>query len=457
VSRARLALDLLRAEGLRGYAERLADRAAALRERLEERAVSPERLAEDAGPLAVLDVLATPLAPRFGGVPIQLHARQAEEARLRPTALLAPEAGWWTLRATRGGESLRARLGRVATGAGPGGGLRGGVETILEAVRLVGAAVVNVEGVAGWAPAALQALAGGGRKLVLSLHDFALFCPRPNLVEEPGGSFCAFSRDAERCRACLAASWSLPAGFVEAWRADAEGLLSAADAVVYPSDFLRRQHAALFPGARPGLERVLEPAMPGGGEEAPAGSADGAEEGGPRRVAFVGAYRRHKGALVFEELLRRGPLPGGTPVRWSVLGGGDPALLLRARRLGADVVGHYRAGGLARLLRRERVGVALLLSVWPETYAMTLSECRAAGVPVIAFALGAIAERIEAGGGGLLVPLEEGAGGVATTLEEAFAGDRAIPPFRGGGGGSPGLRAATERSHLYRTLLCGKA
>lgn len=451
--RVRLAWDLLRAEGPRGLAERLADRAASLRERLGERTVSPEGLARSAGPVPVLDVLATPLAPRFGGVPTVFGARRLEEIRLRPTALLAPEGSWWTLRATRDGRSLRARLGPVEAESNASGGMRGGVAAVQQAARLVDARVVNVEGVAGWAPAALRTLVDGRRKIVLSLHDFALYCPRPNLVEEPIGRFCAYSRDADRCRACLGATWLLPPGFVETWRTEAGSLLSSADAVVYPSDFLRRRHEALFPGVRPGLERVLEPPMPGGQPEGPTGRPRADDAGEPPRVAFVGAYRRHKGALVFEELLRRFPAPGGVPVRWSILGSGDPALLLRARRLGAHVAGHYRAGGLARLLRRERADLALLLSIWPETFAMTLSECRAAGVPVIAFSLGAIAERVEADGGGLLVPPEEGAEGVAALVARALAGDAAVPELRGESAGPTARRAAVERIDLYRTLL----
>jgi glycosyltransferase involved in cell wall biosynthesis len=453
VRAARLARDIFRAEGLRGFVERLADRSAALRARLEERAVSPERLARDAGPVPVLDVLATPLAPRFGGVPTLFGARLVEEVRLRPTALLSPEGGWWTLRTTRNGEALRTRLGPVEKDADPARGLRAGVEAILRAARLVGATVVNVEGVAGWPPEALKGLAGGERKLVLSLLDFALFCPRPNLVEEPHGRFCGYSRDAERCRACLGVTWSRPSGFVEAWRKDAEELLSAADAVVYLSEFLRRRHTELFPGARPGLERVIEPAMPPGETEGVTGRVREAGRDGPLRVAFVGAYRRHKGALVFEELLRRGPRPGANPVRWLILGSGDPALLLRARRLGADVLGHYRAGGLVRLLQERRVDLALLLSIWPETFAMTLSECRAAGVPVIAFALGAIADRVAAEGGGLLVPPEEGAAGVAATLERILAGTVEVPRFRGEEAAPSAPRVASERMALYRTLL----
>ncbi len=454
MSGARLAWGLLRAEGLRGLVERLADRTEALRERLEERAVSPERLAREAGRAPVLDVLATPLAPRYGGVSTQLGARRAEEARLRTTALLAPEAGWWTLRATRGGETLRARVGRVEGSADPSVGLREGVEVVREAARLVGARIVNVEGAAGWPPSALRELAGAHRRLVVSLHDFALFCPRPNLVEEPHARFCGYSRDAQRCRACLAATWSLPAGFVEEWRREAAGLLAAADAVVYPSEFLRRQHAALFPGERAGLERVIAPPAPGEDAAGPAPSMRRISRDGTARVAFVGAYRPHKGALVFGELVRR-EAAGGRRVRWSILGSGDPDLVRDARVNGVDAAGHYRAGGLTRRLREEEVDVALLLSIWPETYSLTLTECRAAGVPVVAFDLGAIAERIGAEGGGVVVPVETGAEGVAAMLAKILSGEVEVPPFRGGPAGASGRDAAAERMDLYGTLLGG--
>ena len=452
MSGVRLAWDLLRAEGTRGLAERLADRIGALQARLEERTVPPERLAREAGPAPVLDVLATPVAPRFGGVPVQLGARRAEEARLRPTALLAPEAGWWTLRATRGGEALRTRLGPVATGADPSVGLREGLATVLGAARLVGARIVNVEGLAGWPPAALGNLVGTGLGLVVSLHDFALFCPRPNLVELPGARFCGFSRDAERCRACLAATWNLPAGCVEGWRRDAEALLATADAVVYPSEYLRRQHAALFPGVRAGLERVIAPPAPGEDATGPTPATRRIARGKAARVAFVGAYRPHKGALVFEELVRTWT-PVSRPVRWSILGSGDAALVMRARSRGVHVAGHYRAGSLARRLREEEADVALLLSIWPETFGLTLSECRSAGVPVVAFAHGAIAERVADEGGGLLVPPEEGAAGVAETLEGLLSGRVGVPPFRGEACGPSPARAALERSALYRTLV----
>jgi len=457
--RLRIALDLLRAEGPRGHAERLAERVEALRERLGETTVPPERLGAAVGTVRVLDVLASPPAPRFGGVPTQLLARRAEEERLGPTALLAPGASRWTLRATRDGARLRTRLGPCGdaarsgwVGGGPGGDGLAAVEAVAEAARLVGAGTVNVEGAAGWSPAALRALARRKVRVVLSLHDFALFCPRPNLVEEPQSRFCGYSTEAERCRTCLATGWSLPAGFVEGWRRESSALLAEAAAIVYPSGFLLARHAALFPGQRGGPERVIAPVAPGAGAGAPAPDTRLVGREGAARVAFVGAFRPHKGARVFRELAARREV-AGRPVKWSILGSGDAALSRAAGGGGVRVAGHYRAGSLARRLREEEVDVALLLSVWPETYSLTLTECRAAGVPVLAFDHGAIAERIAADGGGIVVPVENGAEGIAGMLEKVLSGALAVPPYRGGAAGASAREAAAERAELYQALL----
>ncbi len=460
---ARLARDLFRAEGFRGLTERLADRFEALRERMQERTVTPAKLAEALAPgggAPVLDVLATPLAPRFGGVPVQLAARLPEERRFRTTALLSPEGGRWTLRVSVGGERLRSRLGRFVPESDPSRSLGAALESVGEVAGLVSARIVNFEGVAGWTPSMLRSFARGfrgGRGVVLSLHDFGLFGPRPNLLEEPFGRFCGYSRDAERCGACLASTWGLPVGFIEEWRKASAELLPIVAAVVYPSEFLRRQHGELFPGSTPRLESIVAPPAPGvecqEEPRPPRRRWRGRGDAGPIRVAFVGAYRPHKGALVFEELLRKDADRAARTVRWSILGSGDPALLLEARRLGARVVGHYRAGGLVRRLLNEEIDLALLPALWPETYALTLSECRAAGVPVIAFALGAIAERVRAEGGGILVPPGDGAAGFAQAVEKVRTGVLEIPPFHAVESLASAFRAASAREDLYRRLL----
>ena len=158
-------------------------------------------------------------------------------------------------------------------------------------------------------------------------------------------------------------------GFQEERREIARELLHAAAAVVYPSEFLRRRHLELFPGLPANRQRVIEPAS------VKVTPAPAWREGPVRHVAYVGQVQPHKGALVFEEVVRKLPPDAAPALRWSAYGGGDPELLRRLRRLPrVRVQGYYRSGSLVGRLRRDRVDLALLLSVWPESYNLALSD-----------------------------------------------------------------------------------
>ena len=89
-------------------------------------------------------------------------------------------------------------------------------------------------------------------------------------------------------------------------------------------------------------------------------------EGPVRHVAYIGQVQPHKGALVFEEVVRRLPPETRPELHWSAYGGGDAELLRRLRRLPrVRVRGYYRSGSLVDRLRRDRVDLALLLSIVP--------------------------------------------------------------------------------------------
>jgi glycosyltransferase involved in cell wall biosynthesis len=93
------------------------------------------------------------------------------------------------------------------------------------------------------------------------------------------------------------------------------------------------------------------------------------------------------------------------------------------------VHGYYRCGELPSLLRRHDVGLVIVPSIWPEAHCLVISEAWLAGAAVIAFDLGAQAERIRAHGGGWLAPLDSGVDGLAAIVEQWLAGDiSAMPP-----------------------------
>lgn len=370
-----------------------------------------------------------------------------------------------------------SKLSAEAPGATSSAPETGCEEAVRQAAALAGARILHIEGLAGLPLAPLLALQRSGLRLVLSLHDFGAFCLRPHLLErgkEPE-AFCGYSRDPARCLRCLHREWPEVGPDFQAGRRElARQLLAAAEAVVYPSEFLRRTHLELFPGLAASRHHVIAPDQgldPGGpawrpprqsraqtrpapGPSHPHPAREGARPRLPRlrpprgeelentcdsgaartrllhlrpplHVAFAGSVQPHKGALVFEEVVRL--LTSEPAVRWSVYGGGDAAILARLRRLPrVRVRGYYRAGSLGGLLRRDRVDLALLLSIVPESFGLTLGECAAAGVPAAAFAHGALADRVPVHGG-LLLPLAGGATAVAGLIEELAGGRRALP------------------------------
>ena len=423
---------VLRAEGLRAVAGRVADRLAELR-RARSFVLAPPGW-RPAVPVPVLRLAATPPAPRLGGVQAQLLARLTAEARMGPVALLYPTGSGWRLEVEAGGERRAVTWPGVAAFEA----------AVHAAAELIGAQVVHAEGLAGLPFTSLRRLRPDLR-LILSLHDFAAFCPRPHLLEHPALRFCGYCRDLERCGRCL----DQDGAFQAAWRQEAAALLAEADALVFASDFLLRAHRDLFPGLPIERSRVIAPAVAAGPPPAP-----GRPPRPLRHVALAGGVQAHKGALVFADVVR---LLAGSGLRWTAYGGGDAALLAALRDLpGVRVRGYYRQHALRTLLRRDGVDLALLLSIVPESYSLALGECVRAGVPVLAFDLGALGDRVPDLGAGRLVAPEAGAEGIAEALRTMLREGKAPEVPADAAARIPDAEAAAEAiRELYRSLSPG--
>jgi glycosyltransferase involved in cell wall biosynthesis len=166
----------------------------------------------------------------------------------------------------------------------------------------------------------------------------------------------------------------------------------------------------------------------------------------------VGSVQPHKGSRVFAEVV-----DGLTPAErrrfeLSAYGGGDAAELAALSRRGVAVRGYYRAGGLPARLRRDRIDLALVPSIYPEPYGLTVDECLAAGVPVVAFDHGAIPARLRRRDGGWLVPPAEGAAGILRLLRELPQRERwPRPKALAAGPGDAG--APLDYADLYLRIL----
>lgn len=406
-----LVLRVARAEGLCSLATRTLDRLADLVWLWSSRHVPLSTWLGDPTPVDRLYVLPFMLARGRGGVAHHLANRLNEECRTKAVALLVRQGrcfillGWPRPGGPARRTSWRAPVAEEAQS------LAGWRDALERATQLCPPLRTRFESVAGLPLGLLDAAHGA---LELAAHDYALFCPRVHPVEVPTGLFCGLPREAAVCVRCLGADRNTSAVEIDGERAHAGRLLALAERVEFPSEEARHVHLSLFPTLAADRTEVRAPGRYTTGKTI----SCRVPSSPPRRIALVGAVHRHKGAAIFSEVVQlvraRRPAWPGT---WHVLGGGDPELLTAIRALGGiRIHGYYRAGSLPARLCKHEIDLALLLSPWPETYCLAVDECAAAGVPIVAFDLGASGARIKQACLGEVVPVESGAEGIADCI-----------------------------------------
>jgi glycosyltransferase involved in cell wall biosynthesis len=278
-----------------------------------------------------------------------------------------------------------ASIGRARAAAGLlGGGLA--PAQVADAVRRTGARVVhahNVHPSLGWR--ALAAARAAGARTVLHLHNYRLVCAVGTCFTRGADCMRCHGRDTLpgvrlNCRgtgpeaAVYGASLAL-------WQ---RRLVEHADAVIVPSAFaLARLRALGAPlGATPVhvlghvVRDVVERSAAAGGEHALVASRLAPEKGVDTAIAACAAA----------------DLP-------LVIAGDGPqraALELRARGTRTTFVGRVGARQLARL--RAQAGLAIVPSRSAETFGLAAAEAMAAGLPVVASAIGALPELCDPGG-----------------------------------------------------------
>jgi hypothetical protein len=367
----------------------------------------------------ILNVAADGTSLRLGGLQAQLVVRLDAERQFRSVALVSPGI----LDLSRPSRHTRRVSPQIEI-------------AIRDAIAITGARTIHFEGMHGVPFAEVLRLIDDGFDVIVSVHDFSLFCARPHLIEEPSGTFCFYSHDFDRCHRCLSQTWPVPQNAQRDRRALAREILAAATRVIFPSQFLLDQHREIF--SLPDLAGVvIEPGVRAFDREVRTNDP-------LRAIAYAGSAKRHKGAHMLAELALK------TGAALHVFGGGDEDLIRDLRRLtNVTVHGYYRAGELPSLLQKHGVGMVIVPSIWPEAHCLVISEAWMAGAAVAAFDLGAQAERIRAHGGGWLAPLESGAQGLAAIANQWLAGSiTATPPYDI----ATPLGVARAHIELYRTI-----
>ena len=277
-----------------------------------------------------------------------------------------------------------ARTTRAAAAVGL---LRGGLRPaeVAEAVRRTQARIVHAHNLnPTYGYRALAAAREAGARVVLHLHNTRLVCAVGTTVDPDG-------RDCTRCHG--RDTWpglrlncrgdrteaALYAASLASWSAR---LVEHADAIVVPSDSaLQRLRVLGAPLPPEGDERIH---VVGHVVREFRQDAAVARPDGPALV--VSRLAAEKGIEVAIDACRE----AGVPL--VVAGDGPLAGALAQHAAGADVTftGHVTGAELARL--RAEAGVALVPTRAHETFGLSALEAMAAGVPVVASAMGALRE-----------------------------------------------------------------
>ena len=245
-------------------------------------------------------------------------------------------------------------------------------------------------------------------RLVVTAHDYFSICPSFVLLDSEG-KYCGIP-EISRCDPCLkrheASFVALsPPTEMGAWRALWGRCLAAADEVRCFSEASRK----LFLRAYPDLEPAKLTVIPHAVEFVPPRKPR-VNPSAPLVVGVIGEISVQKGALVVEQMLDRIEAES-LDVRVVVLG-----LLHSARKSQRlKVTGPYKRDDLADLIEANGINALLFPSIWPETFSYVVGEMMALGLPIVAFDIGAPAERLrsyplarlcpEANGAAVLDPL----------------------------------------------------
>ncbi len=242
-----------------------------------------------------------------------------------------------------------------------------------------------------------------GLPTTLVMHEFFPFCPA---LYATFGAPCQ-SCSPQRLRECARDNpqhrffpFDPPQYALAVREAFVQCLLQEPLTVVAPSDSVLQRYRQLEPrlAQRPmhvvphGLDIALMDELR---REAPAQPADAAAR---LRVVLLGRLSEEKGGDLLAAIL---PELCAFADVW-LLGVGESGARFTSQP-GVEIVTAYAPQELGGLLRRARPDLGLVLSTVPETFCYTLSELHAAGIPVVATAMGALAERVEPGRNGWLV------------------------------------------------------
>lgn len=292
---------------------------------------------------------------------------------------------------------------------------------------------------------------------VFSFHDFYTVCPSIKLLDESdgycGGKCTASSGQCENPLWPAEETPPLKHHWINRWKEMLGTVIERCDAFVTTSDSAR---SVIVDCYRQLAERDFHVVPHGRSFREMRLLGEVRQMGGPIRILVPGNISRAKGSAIITSLK---DIDVKGELEFHILGAADSGLS------GARVIHHgtYGREDFVEKVAAIRPHFGAIFSIWPETYCHTLTELWAAGIPVLAFDFGAVAERMRRSGGGWLVPHENPESlyaeisNIASNAEAYREAERKIQQWQATEGRDGTIEAmAAEYLRIYRKAAANR-
>ncbi len=230
-------------------------------------------------------------------------------------------------------------------------------------------------------------------KVLFTLHDYYLFCPRVNLLDE-NNEYCIDNRSENKCTQCLRSTYGFHTAFINKWKQEVEQMIGYVDQFITPSTFTKGLFEHEF-NSMVGRITCIEHGSTVTESSVVKPTID--KNIKIWNIGFLGGLSPNKGSELIYQVITKYPKD---KVNWHLIGGlGDQRLNMLSQK-NLEKHGEYKREELGSIIKNLELDLVCLLSPWPETFSYTLTEAWLHDIPVLVTPMGALQERVSNVGGG---------------------------------------------------------
>jgi GT2 family glycosyltransferase/glycosyltransferase involved in cell wall biosynthesis len=302
-----------------------------------------------------------------------------------------------------------------------------------------------------------------GLQYDFTLHDFYMFCPNISGYIDEEDYFCGF--DPKRnCDCCATKEGKYFFNYFEndikLFRKTNQRFLKAARKIISPSHSTKTFYHRYYPSLEIEVHNHPEAYNFKDNQENKVANINfhskdnddiqnKSDDEKILNIGLLGGLSPKKGRKIFEECLslsRRKKLP----VRWILIGYTEHSD--NTEEDDFIITGRYKKNELPDLIFQYQIQLILIPARWPETYSYTLSESFALGCPVMVPDIGALTERVEKRGGGIILESPITADAIIKEIEKIINDSRKLNEISINNANVTEMNFDNYFSRIYNTL-----